>query len=152
MNGSITNAKMLHQHILQKHPQVASRTPGVELPVSGAQELTPPDAVEPGRLHRIDPFLKRDATSARPYIAAALRAVASRAEFVERITEIDAENRLPVHPGDFLGLGAAVPEVIEVEHEADFIASRFFEQLELLIEPIDRRESNRFEIEPDRVR
>ena len=53
-----------------------------------------------------------------------LPAVAALAEAVRRVAEIDAEDLLLVHAGDFLRPRAAAPQVIEVENQADVVPRR----------------------------
>ena len=54
---------------------------------------------------------------------------------------------LLIDPRDLLRPRAAVPQVKKIEHQADVVARRFVEQLQLLLEPVERRERQRFEIE-----
>src|SRR5579872_5121341 len=124
----------LYQHIFQTGFEIASRVPGIELPVFGAQQLAAPHAVKAGGAHRIDPLFQRDAPATGPDIAAALLDVSPLAERVARVAKIDAENRVLVHPCDFFGMRPAVPQMIKIKDQADIVAGRLFQQLELLEE------------------
>src|SRR5579863_1175091 len=142
----------LDEHILQKDPQVASRAPGVELPVFRAEQLAAPDAIKAGGLDGVDPFFEWNPSPAGPDVAPLLRDVASGPKLIQRIAEIDAENVILVHAGDLVRRRTAVPQMIEVENQSDFFAGGFFDQLDLLAELVERRKGKRFEIEIDAVR
>src|SRR5262249_61594823 len=95
--------------------------PRVEPPVLRAEQLAPPDAVEPGGLDGVDPLLQRDAAAARPDVPPALPGVPALPEAVPGVTEIDAGDQPLVEPGDVLRPGAAAPQVVEVEDQADVV-------------------------------
>src|SRR5262249_25642438 len=126
---------------------VASGLPRVELPILGAQQFASPNAVEAGGANRIDPILERDFAAAGPNISAALLNVAPFTEAVQRVAKIDAEDVLLVETGDFIGMRAAVPKMVKIQHQADVRACGFVHQFDLLLEAVQRREGERLQIE-----
>src|SRR5262245_17557980 len=76
--------KVSDEQVFQKRLLVESVFPGIKLPVFGREQFAGPTAIEAGGAHGIYPLFKRDASAARPHVAAVLGVGGALAVLFER--------------------------------------------------------------------